>query len=113
MFHFENKPIYTSILEEKVKNHTKDGQLYFEKVNGQSIVFCREGDKINAFKNRCPHQGQSLQGGWCKKGKIVCPVHRYAFDLETGRGHGDAMFKYDVTIEEGKVVLWREKFVLF
>lgn len=113
MFHFENKPIYTSIEEQKVRNHTRDGQLYFDKVGGQSIVFCKEDQKLFAFKNKCPHQGQLLNGGWCEKGKIVCPVHRYAFDLQTGRGHGDAIFKYDITIEEGKIVLWREKFVWF
>lgn len=113
MFHFKKKSISTKLKEDELLKLTKEGKLVTRKVGTLSIVFAQENNQLFAFKNKCPHQGQKLDGGWCEHGKIVCPIHQYKFDLETGRGHGDAMYKYDVTIENEEIVLWYEKFVLF
>lgn len=56
------------------------------KVEGKSICVIRHDDKLHATSARCPHAGADLSGGWCEGGKLVCPHHRHAFDLESGRG---------------------------
>ncbi|WP_419788841.1 Rieske (2Fe-2S) protein [Mucilaginibacter sp. X4EP1] len=44
-----------------------------------------EGD-IFALSARCPHAGGDLSLGWCKNQKLICPVHRYSYDLHSGKG---------------------------
>lgn len=33
----------------------------------------------------CPHEGESFEGVGIKDGKLVCPRHKWSFDLETGQ----------------------------
>jgi nitrite reductase/ring-hydroxylating ferredoxin subunit len=48
------------------------------------IAHTQEG--FFAVNDRCPHNGFSLGKGWCTPEQtVVCPLHRYAFDLKTGR----------------------------
>jgi len=44
-----------------------------------------EGE-IFALSSKCPHAGGDLTSGWCKNEKLICPVHRYSYDLKTGKG---------------------------
>lgn len=81
-----------------------------EKVHGFSLgsrkmVIAHTADSWYAFPARCPHSGGPLQQGWIEDGAIVCPWHRFAFDIETGtcRNAGYGLKKYDVKIEDGKV----------
>ena len=52
------------------------------------VLFVKKEDKIYAFINNCPHQGQKMQGCSIHDGRVICPVHKYKFNIETGRGHG-------------------------
>ncbi|TZF81856.1 Rieske (2Fe-2S) protein [Pedobacter sp. BS3] len=56
------------------------------KIDGQKICLVRNDGRFYALQNTCPHAGGILSGGWCKNGHIVCPIHRYEYDLETGKG---------------------------
>lgn len=56
------------------------------KVDGKKLCLVRHQNKLHALQNSCPHAGGILSGGWCKNGNIVCPLHRYEYNLETGRG---------------------------
>lgn len=56
------------------------------KVGGKKLCFIKHERKLYAVENSCPHAGGALSGGWCKEGKIVCPLHRYEYDLKSGRG---------------------------
>lgn len=56
------------------------------KVDGKKICLVKHQNKIYAIENNCPHAGGILSGGWCQNGNIVCPIHRYEYNLETGRG---------------------------
>ena len=54
-----------------------------------------------ALAARCPHAGADISNGWCKDGKLVCPFHRYSYDIRTGRGspgQGDYIKKYPTEI---------------
>lgn len=52
------------------------------------VLFVKKESEIYAFINNCPHQGQKMQGCSIENGRVICPVHKYKFDVETGRGHG-------------------------
>ena len=58
-----------------------------------------------AFPARCPHSGGPLNAGWMDDGAVVCPWHRFAFDLENGqcRNSGFAIICHPIKIEDGKV----------
>jgi len=38
-----------------------------------------------ATDDACPHQGASLAAGTLHEGRVICPLHAWVFDLETGR----------------------------
>jgi nitrite reductase/ring-hydroxylating ferredoxin subunit len=56
------------------------------KIGGKSICLANYKGYLYAFSGYCPHAGADLSGGWCREGKIICPNHRYSYDLHTGKG---------------------------
>ncbi|MEX1192434.1 MAG: Rieske (2Fe-2S) protein [Brumimicrobium sp.] len=77
------------------------------------VMFVKDGNEIHAFKNKCPHQGARLNGCSIHDGKVVCPVHKYGFDLENGRGHGMYLDIYDLEEKEDGFYLLRTYFSWF
>jgi 3-phenylpropionate/trans-cinnamate dioxygenase ferredoxin subunit len=77
------------------------------KFEGKEVCVGRNQEGFHAIKNKCPHQGYSFSGGACSdSGKMVCPIHRYGFDLKTGRGAGSAVDVYSFeTKEDGLYVV--------
>jgi nitrite reductase/ring-hydroxylating ferredoxin subunit len=56
-------------------------------VEGMRISLCFDGQTYFALSEKCPHAGARFgAGGWCDQGMMVCPVHRYKYDMKTGRG---------------------------
>ncbi len=56
------------------------------KADGKKICLIKHENKFYATQNTCPHAGGILSGGWCKNGHLICPLHRYEYNLETGKG---------------------------
>lgn len=55
-------------------------------IDGRSVLICRTPDGgVSAVDEMCPHKVQSMAFGVVHEGKIICPHHQYAFDLETGK----------------------------
>lgn len=79
---------------------------------GEVLLVQTEGNYY-AFKNKCPHQGKSLEGCSINGGNIVCPYHRYAFSLDDGRGHGLYVDKYEFRIDETGVYVGKMVWTLF
>lgn len=74
------------------------------KIGGKHICIIRQQGKLHATSVRCPHAGADLSGGWCETGRLICPHHRHAFDLDTGRGdpgQGDYITIYPLQKREG------------
>ena len=44
------------------------------------------GERVMAVESRCPHKGGPLADGIVSGKTIVCPLHGWRFDLETGVG---------------------------
>lgn len=56
------------------------------KAGGKSICLVGYEGELFALSSTCPHAGEDLSRGWCKDKKLVCPVHRFSYNLNTGRG---------------------------
>lgn len=73
------------------------------KINGKGICLVGYEGIIYAISSTCPHAGGELSGGWCRDGKIICPIHRDSYNLNTGRGdpgQNDYVDTYPVEVRE-------------
>jgi len=82
------------------------GKPFIKKVKagGKTLCLVSVDDKVYALGAKCPHAGGDLTQGWCKEGKLICPLHRYSFNLETGKGsegQNDYIESYPVEIKDG------------
>lgn len=48
------------------------------------VVVVRTERRVYAIEESCNHAGASLAAGWVEDDCLICPVHRYAFDLASG-----------------------------
>ncbi len=80
------------------------------KVGDEEVaVFRARNGKVYGAQARCPHRGGPLADGLLGGSKVLCPLHGYAFDLESGaalRNSCEALrtFLVEVTAE-GEIVL--------
>ena len=83
-------------------------------VNGKKFCAVKLEDEVVITQAYCPHAGAGLSGGWCKEGKLICPFHRYEYDLKTGRGaagQGDYIDIYPTEVrDDGIYVGLKDKF---
>lgn len=55
-------------------------------IDNKRLCLARNETGFFALDEKCPHQGLPItHGGICENGTIVCPFHRYAWNLHTGR----------------------------
>ena len=73
-------------------------------VNGKKICIGKVGEEAFAFAYTCPHAGGILADGYIDAlGNVVCPVHRYKYDMKNGRnitGEGYYLKHWPVRINE-------------
>ncbi|MBS7563343.1 Rieske (2Fe-2S) protein [Mucilaginibacter sp. Bleaf8] len=72
----------------KVASPLQNDESFIKKVKAGSQTVCLINNEgaLHAVSAKCPHAGADLSAGWCEQGKLVCPYHRYSYDLLTGRG---------------------------
>lgn len=72
-------------------------------INETAIYVSKLGGALNVFERKCPHQKADLIEGECKAdGTIICPWHKYAFDLKSGKDistAGNALKVYPTKLE--------------
>jgi nitrite reductase/ring-hydroxylating ferredoxin subunit len=85
------------------------GNVITMQVGKKKICIANTSSGFFAVNDKCPHNGASLGNGYCTdEGSVVCPVHRYHFDLKTGRaksGLGDCVETYPIEIRETGVFI--------
>ncbi len=55
-------------------------------ISGKKICVAFFKDNIAACMYKCPHAGGNMADGYIDSlGNIVCPLHRYKFNLKSGR----------------------------
>lgn len=81
-------------------------RLQAVRAGGKKICLIYVNKHYYATQLSCPHAGADLSAGWCAQGKLICPYHRYTYDLQTGRGgpgQGDFVKTYKVELKKGDV----------
>ena len=90
--------------EAAANNFVKKGGLNSMNIGNKKICIANTSEGFFAIQDKCPHNGASLSRGHCtSENSVVCPVHRYHFDLKTGRaksGGGDCADTYPIDIRE-------------
>lgn len=81
---------------------------------GKKLTLARRNGEIFAFAQKCPHTGGLLADGYINAtGQVVCPLHRYRFDMKNGRntsGEGYFLTTYQVEKrEDGVHIGWKTK----
>ncbi|MBN1921874.1 MAG: Rieske (2Fe-2S) protein [Anaerolineae bacterium] len=61
-----------------------EGQRAVVHVEDKEILLLHHDGQIYAVQSKCPHMGAPLKRAKIEAGALVCPVHRSAFDLQTG-----------------------------
>jgi nitrite reductase (NADH) small subunit len=84
---------------------------------GEGRTFAVGGERIAVFRTRaggvyavqadCPHRGGPLADSLVGGNTVVCPLHTWKFDLETGRAlFGDCGLKtYPVRLDEANQIV--------
>jgi nitrite reductase (NADH) small subunit len=83
-----------------------EGRAYT--VHGLTIAVFRQRDgHLFAVDNSCPHRGGPLADGVVGAGKVICPLHAWKFNLETGRclGENATIQTYPVQVVNGRIVI--------
>lgn len=95
--------------ESAAKQQVPAGRAATISVVGKKICIAHSKEGLFAVNDRCPHNGASLGRGYCsEENSIVCPLHRYHFDLRTGRarsGIADVVETYPLDIREDGVFI--------
>lgn len=72
--------------ENELSDLLSPGTLMQFEFKHEKILVTRTKEGLFAVQDRCPHNGASLSKGFCSKNnEIICPLHRYSFDLSTGK----------------------------
>ncbi len=75
-------------------------------IGGREITVVRGDGGFFALWNRCPHANGRVGDGEVHGTTIVCPLHRWKFDLRTGATPRDRRLKatiYPVEVVDGVV----------
>jgi nitrite reductase/ring-hydroxylating ferredoxin subunit len=79
--------------EENPEDYLQQNTFINFEFKNEKICVTRTEKGLFAFGDRCPHNGARLSQGFCtKKNEIVFPLHRYSFDLETGKATSGGAF---------------------
>ncbi len=78
-------------------------------VPGKTITLALSKGKIFACPQKCPHAGGNLSEGFLDPlGNIVCPLHKYKFNLINGintSGEGYYLTRYPVEIRANGIYI--------
>lgn len=62
-----------------------EGRALPVEVDGLRIAIFNDGGRFHALLGRCPHANGPMGLGWIEDGEAICPLHRWRFQLASGR----------------------------
>ena len=79
-----------------------ENNLAVAEAGGKKVTLAKTIDAIYACSYKCPHAGGILAEGFLDSdGNIVCPLHRYKFNLKNGRNvSGEGYYLKVFAVEE-------------
>ncbi|WP_317899768.1 Rieske (2Fe-2S) protein [Aurantibacillus circumpalustris] len=79
--------------ETELENYILPNVFFVFELRGEKICITRTDKGYFAVQDKCPHNGASLSKGFCsKENEIICPLHRYSFDLKSGKATSGGAF---------------------
>ena len=80
------------------------------KLGNREIAVFNLGNRFLAVDNHCPHKGGPLADGLVSGAAVICPLHAWKFNLETGEGLNGASASscvqtYRTRVKDGIVLL--------
>jgi nitrite reductase/ring-hydroxylating ferredoxin subunit len=112
---FKKQITWIKLFESQIaaNNRVALGKVTTIFIGNKKVCVAHTVNGFFAVNDKCPHNGASLGNGYCTdEGSVVCPVHRYHFDLKTGRaksGGGDFVQTYPIEIREDGVFIGFEE----
>ncbi len=95
----------------------QSNNMLVTEVAGKKITLGQMADRIYAFAYKCPHASGVMADGFIDgAGNVVCPLHRYKFNMQNGRnvtGEGYYLKTYAVEQREDGIFLGIEESGLF
>ena len=85
-----------------------EGALRGRMVQGRRLCVGRVGDTWFAMDDTCPHAGGSLCEGMIDSDIVICPLHAYGFEIDSGRCIEEpecSVNAYEVRVQDGKLQL--------
>src|SRR5437870_1379543 len=73
-----------------------EGSAKLLRTRGEEMAVFKNNGQLYGIQNICPHEGGQLCNGWIENGEVVCPLHRYKFDLKTGACSTDPKLKVKI-----------------
>lgn len=92
--------VFESLIEANL--FLPEGKVLGLQVEGKKICLVRFQQAIYAVPDKCPHEGYPLSKGNCtKEGDLVCPWHKYSFNIKYGnRTNGRGYYLKPLKVEE-------------
>ena len=94
-----------------------DNNLLEIEVAGKKVTLAKWKEGYFAFASKCPHASGRMASGYINPlGQVVCPLHRYAFDMKNGRntsGEGYFLKTYPVENRPEGIFIGFKPFSLF
>ena len=86
-----------------------EGTMREVEAGGRKLLLARSGGRCHAVSSACPHAGAPLHEGVLRDGVVICPWHKAAFQLTTGRRLEppavDDLQSFPVRIAAGRIVV--------
>ena len=102
----------------RIANHIKeinfaDNHIAIVEVRGKKICIGKFKNDVFAFSYKCPHAGGMLADGYIDAlGNVICPNHRYKYNMQNGRnvsGEGYFLKNWPVELREDGVYVGMEE----
>ncbi|MCI4668581.1 MAG: Rieske 2Fe-2S domain-containing protein [Bacteroidia bacterium] len=95
-----------------VKKLALEGKIAEFKIGRKGYCLIWRNEKWKAFDAKCPHANGPFADGWIDENDcVICPWHRYAFDLKTGQAEKGGFFIeiYPIKDKKGQLFLGLKK----
>jgi nitrite reductase/ring-hydroxylating ferredoxin subunit len=95
----------------------KENNIAVVEINNKKICIGKHEQKLYAFAYKCPHaSGIMANGNIDDKGTVICPTHRYRFNLKNGNnvsGEGYYLKHWNIEQRPNGIYVEMEKAGLF
>ena len=84
----------------------RDRRPIVTRIGVVKVVVVKVDGELYALNNSCPHAGGSLGHGPVQGRALVCPVHQWRFDVESGQCDLHPIYvakRYPVEVRHGEV----------